>query len=362
MNRAGAETMVMNLYRAIDRTEFQFDFLVYNTAHQDYEDEICELGGRVFHFPLKFDVLHCFSSINKIRDLIKKFGPYSNIHIATFNNSAFPLLACLGLRDVKRIVHSHSTSNGLNANVIKRCYNNITRTIIKALSQVNLACGEEAGEYLFGRNFLKEGGIVINNSVDVNRFYYVDSESVDRLRESMGIGCELVIGSVARFHPVKNHRKMIEIAKKLKENNVNFKMIFVGEGDTMPEIKTEVKTYDLENNILFLGTRSDIPELLNTFDVFLMPSIFEGNPVTLIEAQAAGLNCVISDTITDKIDLKLGLIHKCSLNCNIDEWVNIILKAAHNTRPEIEKIRKQFNMHSYDLESNVKLLSEIYRK
>lgn len=362
MNRAGAETMIMNIFRVIDKTLFQFDFLVFNNDKQDYEDEIVKLGGRVIHMSVREGVAGGLKSIYNIRKIIKDYGPYCAIHAATLHNSAFALLASAGIKNLKRIVHSHNTYNTLNPALFKRIYNSVTKWIIRCMSDECIACGQEAGEYLFGKELFNRKGIVLNNSIDVDRFYDASPDSVVKLKTEFDIkDDELVIGSIARICHVKNHRRMIETAFDLKKRGVPFKMIFVGRGDLEEELKDLAQKLDLEQNIIFAGVRSDIPVLMHTFDVFLMPSFFEGNPVTLIEAQASGLPAVISNVITEKIDLGLGLINRVSLEADNSCWVEKILSVRKATIPK-DTIKHSLSANGYDLNSNANLLCNLYNK
>lgn len=362
MNRAGAETMIMNIYRAIDRSKFQFDFLVYSNNRQDYESEIESLGGRVIHMPMTGSLGECLKSVIQIRRIVKDYGPFSAIHAATLHNSAFALLATLGTSRCRKIVHSHSTANTVSSSVIKRIYNVATKWIIRALTDEYVACGDEAGQYLFGKRLFRQRGIVINNSVDVDRFYDVKNESGATLKEEFGITDEIVIGSVARLNEVKNHKRMLEIASELKRRGNRFKMILVGRGNLENEIRKELTTRELNDYVILAGVRDDIPELMHLFDVFLMPSFFEGNPVTLIEAQAAGLPAVISDSITDKIDMGLDLIHRVSLAEDNGKWVDTILSAVQTRRSPKGVIVSALKKHGYDLHRNVERLCKIYDK
>lgn len=362
MNRAGAETMMMNIYRVIDHQQIQFDFLVYNNDKQDYEDEINGLGGRVIHMPFKNGIFGGIKSICDIYKVIKEYGPYCAVHAATLHNSAFALLAAIGIKDCKKIVHSHNTANTVNSSIVKKGYNIITKWIIQHLSDECIACGQEAGEYLFGKRLFNKKGIILNNSVDVDRFYDVSKTAIEHLQSKFGISKgEIVIGSISRISEVKNHRRMIDIASELRKESISFKMIFVGRGDLEPELKETVRDQGLSQNVIFAGVRSDIPEMMHLFDIFLMPSFFEGNPVTLIEAQAAGLPAVISDSITDRIDMGLGLVHRISLNDTDSNWVANIL-SAHKPSLSKNEIKQALSANGYDLMSNARQLCEIYNK
>lgn len=358
MNRAGAETMIMNVYRTIDRSQIQFDFLVYKKERQDYEDEIEKLGGRVFHIPFSTNPPRLLKHLRALRKLIKE-QKYCAIHIATLHNSAFALLASLGISKLKRIVHSHSTSNTIKASAFQKFYNSLTRGIINKLAEERIACGVEAGNYLFGEKRFSKGGIIINNSVDIDTFYNVNQDKVLEIKNHYHLNDCLVVGSVARLNQVKNHKKMIEIAEELKKRGIKSKLLIIGTGELENELKREVRDRNLEKEVLFFGLRTDIPELMHVMDVFLMPSIFEGNPVTLIEAQAAGLPALISDKITDKIDLGLGLIQKENIEEPAGKWVETLLTISPKTLGYTE-IYNALSSHGYNLKESSVLLCNLY--
>ncbi|WP_195595706.1 glycosyltransferase [Coprobacter fastidiosus] len=359
MNRAGAETMIMNIYRHIDRSKIQFDFIVYSDEKQDYEDEITQLGGSVIHIPINRGAA-MVKSIAAIRKILKTNGPYCAIHAATLFNCAYAMLASLFIPNLVRIAHSHNTRNTLNNNLLWKIYESLSRLIITLIGQKLIACGEEAGKYLFGNKFAQKG-LVLNNAIDVNVFYNTNEDAVAHLRAELGItDTTLVIGNVARLEEVKNHAKMIEIARQMKSRQIEFKMLFIGRGDLESKIRKDIKRYKLENEVCLLGIRSDVPNLLHTMDVLLMPSHFEGNPVSLIEAQAAGVPCVISSIITDKIDMGLNLVSKVALSSTAEEWVDAILKTSKSIKPTKKQVVISLRNHGYDINETTKLLTDIY--
>ena len=359
MNRAGAETMIMNIYRHIDRSKLQFDFVVYSDEKQDYEEESTQLGGSVIHIPIKRGAA-MVKSIAAIRKILKTKGPYCAIHAATLFNSAYAMLASTFFPNIVRVVHSHNTRNTLKNSMLEQVYEFLSRLIINSIGQKFIACGEEAGEFLFGKKFAQKG-LVLNNAIDIDMFYDTDADAVNRLRAELEIGgTTLVIGNVARLEEVKNHAKMIEIARQMKSLQIEFKMLFIGRGDLEGKIRDDVKRYGLENEVLLLGIRPDVPDLLHAMDVLLMPSHFEGNPVSLIEAQAAGVPCVISDIITDKIDMGLRLVSKVALSDGANVWVDAILKASKSVKPVKEQVTMSLRSHGYDINETTKLLTDIY--
>ena len=358
MNRRGAETFIMNVYRQIDRTKVQFDFLVYDDDEQDYEKEITKLGGLVIHRKLKMGILG-FLSIPKIKKVIRDYGPYKAIHAQTLFNMCYALIASLAYPDILRISHSHSTKNRVSSNILVKLYQIISRKIIRKYTQVMCACGEEAGEFMFGQQFVKKG-IILNNGIDLDLFCKYDETECKIIRKEFGLDDCIVIGSVARFFEVKNHSFMIEIAKVLKSKDVKFKMVFVGDGDLRESIQKKICDNNLQDEVLCIGVRSDIYNFMHVFDAFLMPSYYEGNPVTLVEAQAAGLPSVISDVITDSMDMGLNLIYKIPLKDNPVDWANALINVSSTRMNDDKVIRQKITERGYDSKATAMKLQGIY--
>ena len=212
LNRAGAETMLMNLYRQLDKQKIQFDFLIYKPGKQDYEDEIIAAGGRVLRVSAG-GIISPLQYIFKTMYVIRKYGPYKAIHIHTLHNGAWALLAALPFRETVRVMHSHSTANPKHG-VVGRLYNTLTKFLIRICAEKCVACGNDSGEYLFGKRFHHEG-IVIRNGVDVNKFRGSarDAKMAFCSRNHFAPDA-MLITCIGRLHPVKNHSFAIKIAEE----------------------------------------------------------------------------------------------------------------------------------------------------
>ncbi len=351
--------MLLNIYRCIDRSQLQFDFVIYTDKKQDYEDEVLRMGGRIFRVTLP-SVGTALRTVRDIRNILLQQGPYIAIHAHTLHSSVYPMLASMGYKDIVRVAHSHNTKMSGGSRLVKRIYAYAAAKTLRILSDVWLACGHDAGMYLFGKAFRLKGK-VLPNGICIREFKKDYTAEIGLLKEQLGIVRELIIGSVARLEPVKNHTFMLKIAKRMKEQGMAFKMLFAGRGSSEECLREEVKQYQLEDNVVFLGIRQDIPELLHLFDVFLMPSHFEGAPVSLVEAQACKLPCLVSTSVPDDADLSLGLIRKCDLSANIDSWVDML--RCHNrkfvTCTSLE-IESAFVKSGYNVEASAQELQQIY--
>lgn len=346
MGRGGLETMLMNYYRNIDRTKVQFDFLVHREFRADYDDEIESLGGKIYRAPR----LNPYSA--KYRKFMKNFfaeHEYTVVHSHLDCMAGIPLAFAKRAGVPVRIAHSHSRSQEKNFKMIVKM---LQKRNIPLYATELFACGAEAGAFMYGDQSFS----IINNAIDVEKFS--PNEKIrKKMRVSLGIKDELVIGHVGRMDRPKNQLFLIDIFKVLQQST-NSKLILVGTGFLMNEIVEKVQKLNLQDSVLILGTRNDIPDLMQAFDVFVFPSIFEGLPLTLIEAQASGLPCVISDTIPNEVKLT-SLVEFVSLKASLQLWTDKILEASKiQRRQQAESIRS----HGYDIEESTRQLAENYLK
>ncbi len=348
MNRGGLETMLMNYYRNIDRSKIQFDFLTHRPENEkkDYDDEIRSLGGKIYHMP----VLNPFSPsyMKSLDKFFKEHKEYQIVHSHLDCLSAYPLKAAKKNGVPVRIAHSHNTSQERNLKYLIKDYSK--RQIPKYATHL-FACGQEAGKWMFGKHKFQ----IMNNAIDAKKFIYNEEVRMEK-RKELGIEGKFVIGHVGRFNLQKNHEFLIHCFEAFAEKNSDTVLLLIGNGDLQERAKLQVKAYDLEDNVRFLGLREDIPQLLQAMDLFLFPSLFEGLPVTLVEAQAAGIPCVISDTITDEIMIT-DRISKVPLDADINQWLDVISSYKQSPRKDT---MSEIVEHGFDIEKNARWLEEFY--
>lgn len=349
LDRGGAETMIMNYYRAIDKNRVQFDF-VSHFNNGAYESEIKEMGGKIFRIP-RFKGYNILSYMKAWDKFYKAHPEYEIIHVHCYKVAGL-ILSIAKKNGVKiRIVHSHT------ANAQYKFYENIVFSIFNKIaisSATHLyACGESAGKFLFSDRIFN----VLNNAIDTVKFK-CDIEKRNLIRNKLGVDEYFVIGHVGRFMVAKNHKFIIEIFEEIYKVNKNARLLLVGSGDKLLyEIKKIVSDKNLNDAVIFTGARSDIPELMMAMDVFLFPSLYEGLPVTVVEAQASGLKTFISDRITDEVKIT-SLITVLSLNDSAEYWADEILKYSdgYERRNMSEIITKA----GYDIYDNVKIITDFY--
>ncbi|MCZ2257300.1 glycosyltransferase family 1 protein [Sporosarcina sp. G11-34] len=348
MNRGGLESMLMNYYRNIDRNRIQFDFLEHREGKHDFTDEILSLGGKIYTVP-PFNPLNTNGYINEIDNFFKENQEYKIVHSHLDTLSTYPLKYAKKYGVPNRIAHSHSTSLGKNWKKIIKMY---SRSKITTYATQLFSCGEEAGKWLFNKSEFQ----ILKNAIDTKKFVYNSSISYEK-RKSLGIEDKFVIGHIGRFTKEKNHEFLIDIFEKIYQKNKKSVLLLIGVGNLVDKMKEKVESLGLTSAVKFLGTRDDIHELLQAIDVFVFPSLYEGLPVTLVEAQASGLNCIVSNTISKEVDLTQN-IKFLSLDKGPEIWSDFIL--------DLMSIKDRENMYSqirdkgFDIESNVKWLENFY--
>jgi len=324
MNRAGQETLLMNLFRQIDKENFSFSFLCSLPYKGEYDDEILSLNGKIHH--LKKDHLGSndfFKYFSFVYDNYKFFcsnRQYNVLHIHNYH-SFTSFLQILGAKaaGVKNIIlHSH------NSSAPHKYLHYIFRLILKLFRVEKFACSLEAAKWMYGSC---KGVKIIKNGI-ISKDFIFNKTNRKLIRTEFNIrDSEILIGHIGRFNYQKNHTFLIDIFKELLDVQNNVKLCLVGEGELEESIKQKIKSLNIENKIIFAGIRSDIVNIYSAFDVFLFPSLFEGLPLVLVEAQANGLPCVISNTISPEAELT-KCINKVSLNSSLQNWVNNVLQAA----------------------------------
>jgi glycosyltransferase EpsF len=349
MDRAGAETMLMNLFRNIDRTLVQFDFITFTQEKGDYDDEIHELGGRIFPIIAKNPIERMF----KLTSFLRQHSEYRIVHAHMLLNNAFHLLAAKRAGIQHRISHSHNTSNG-KFGVMANLYERVAIYLNKTLSTQKIACGIEAAEYLFGTT---ENVWLLNNSIDLQQYSQIAKKNKNYWKSFNQNIQGLKLIQVGRLSEVKNHRFSLEIAKKLKEQGVSFTFLIVGHGPLENCIRRIIQDYDLDKNVYLLGVREDIPNLMAGADVMLMPSLHEGFPVVLVESQAIGLKSIISSKISKEVDLGVNLIYFKELN-DIETWIEEFKdRNPVNLDCNIEVLSN----YGFDIKKNAVLLLNFYK-
>lgn len=342
MNAGGAETFLMKILRRIDRTEYILDFCVADQGK--YDDEIKELGGKI-HFTVPKSA-GFISSFKRIRQIVKENNYEYVMRISQHSLSALDLLAAKSAGAKVTVFRSSNTRTygGGKQEILHKLF----RPFGCLMSDVKLAPSLDSADFMFGKDSVKKGKAkILHNAVDLAKFHF-SAESRNRYRNEFGINDKFVVGHVGRFNSQKNHSFLIEIFAEILKIKPESVLLLVGDGELKDKIILKAEKLGISQNIIFTGVRSDVSEILSAMDVFVFPSFFEGMPNTVIEAQATGLSCVISDTITKDADIT-GLVRFASLSNDASAWADMALSVPdkHTETTDL------FIKNKYDIQSSV---------
>ncbi len=320
----GVESVVMNYYRNIDKTKYQFDFLCDSDSKNIPYQEIENLGGKVILIPP-------YQKIFKYQKVLKKIlkeNNYQIVHSHINTLSIFPLYAAKKSQVPIRIAHSHSTSSKkeIKRNLIK----NILKPFSKLYATDYFCCSKLAGIYQFSKKTYENGQVyLLNNAIDINKYSY-NKKIRQSKRKELGIKpTNIVIGHIGRFITQKNHIFLVDTFYEILKTNPNYLLVMIGQGPLQKNIQKKIEKLNISQNVLLLGQRNDVHELLQAIDIFLLPSLYEGLPLSLIEAQTASLPCLISNNITKEAKI-LNTTHYLKLDKDV--WASHILKYTNYKR------------------------------
>lgn len=330
----GVESVVMNYYRHIDRSKIQFDFLCDEDSTNIPYEEIKELGGNVILIPSYTKIFNYQKELTKIL----KENKYKIVHSHINTLSVFPLHAAKKAGVPVRIAHSHSTTN--KAEWKKNLMKQFLRPFSKVYATDYFACSELAGRWLFGDKSYNEGKVhLLNNAIELDKFKYNEKIRNEKRKELNISDDTLVIGHIGRFVEQKNHKFLIDLFSEVHNINKNTLLLLAGQGPLMEDIKKQVDESGLKDSVIFLGQINDTDKLYQAFDIFVLPSLYEGLPVVGVEAQAAGLPCIFSASMTKETKI-LESTKFLSLEQNAKEWADILIESINNFKREetIEEI------------------------
>lgn len=356
MDRGGAESLIMSIYRNIDHSKLQFDFITHSSNKGGYDDEILSLGGRIFNVP-SLGSCGPVSYVKKLTSIMSQ-NSYAAVHSHTDFQSGFPTLSAKLSGVPKRISHSHS-NNWPNGNGMKaRATLKLLRLLIKWTATDYCCCSDEAGEFLFGKKSKVE---VLNNGINVREFTSVTVQSRNSVLKELALPKDVrLIGHVGRFSESKNHLFILKVMKRLIEEDEKYMLLLVGDGPLIEKIKAEAEKLEILKSVRFLGVRDDIPRLMNAFDMFLFPSLFEGFGIVTIEAQSAGTPCVVSDRVPKTTDMGLNLMTYLSLDEGIDSWAEKIKLSIQANKPSVDIIHSNFERKGFDIKKNIPTWLSLY--
>lgn len=339
MDVGGAETFLMKIYRALNKNEYQMDFCVAKKEKGFYEDEIRKKGGRIYRITPK--TRNAWKNFNDIRKIVKN-NQYKNvIRISQNSLSSLELLAAR-MGGAKKVAFRSSNSS-VYGNKKEKFIHHLFRPFANLISNIKIAPSREAGKFMFGRSKFA----IIKNGLCVDDYVFSEKDRKKYRNEFSASEKTFVIGHVGRFNKQKNHKFLIDVFEKYHNKNHDSVLWLFGEGELKDDIEEYIKAKKLEKNVKFMGVRKDIDRIYSAIDCFVFPSLFEGMPNAVIEAQAAGLPCVISDSITRDCNVTKD-VKFLAFDNNLSEWAASIVKNSNSSR---KMKAAQLKKVGYDIDS-----------
>ena len=342
---SGILQVILNWHKNIDKTKIQFDYLYFKTTSITCEKEIENLGGKCYKLPYP-SFFKPWIFIKAVKDFFRTHK-YNIIHSHVIHLSFFfyPIAKFYGVKNI--IHHSHTTKwsdkflNGLR--------NRFLFFFAKSFITEKFSCSDLAGKFLFKKNYT-----VINNGIDTEKFKF-NQEVRIKIRKELNIENKFVISNIGRFEIQKNYPFLIETFNEIYKRNKNSVLLLVGNGSLRKQMENQIKSLNLNNSVIFLGVRNDIANIYQAIDILVMPSFYEGLPVVGVEAQAAGLPCIFSDTISEEILICNS--KRLSLNLSAQQWADEILKNKSFIRKDESKTMKE---KDFDIKEIAKKIENLY--
>lgn len=356
-NPGGVESFIMNIYRNIDRTKIQFDFLVdHNISKIAYEEEITKMGGRIFKEYYRRKEILC-KGRKSIKKFLKEHPEINGVHMhANRLDPMFKVLIIAKKMKLKKIIlHSHNDGYMKEISLKDKLYEKYAKKKIRNVTTKLLACSEEAGKWMFGNEKFE----VINNSIDINDYTF-DANEREKARIDLNVSKnEKIIGTVTRLNYQKNPQFLVRIFEEIYKKNNNVRLLIVGDGDLRDEITNLIKEMHLKDKVFLVGVKKDIRKYLSAMDCFVFPSRFEGFGIAPLEAQVAGLKCYCSDNVPRVVDCT-GKVRFISLDKGVAEWAKIIEEDFENEK-DICRIEDKNLFFKYNIKNNIKNIEKIYK-
>lgn len=358
MNVGGTETMLVNLYRKVNN-DIKFDFISYSNEEAYYDKEIEALGGNIIRLKPPNEV-GFIRAVKDIKQVIKENGHYDAVHTHMLFNCGISIIAAY-LSGVRvRVSHAHTTSDN-SESFVRKLYISVMRIFIKLFSTNFLACSNGAGRYLFGNNITSNKKYkILPNFIDYEEF--INCEDKNSIRNDLGIkDDDIVICHIGRFINAKNHSFLLEVVNEMIKRNDKVKLLLVGTGDLKNEIEAKIKELAIEKSVYLTGIRNDIPNILNNSDLFILPSIYEGLGLVLLEAQASNVPCLVSEAVQPEVDLNIGLVKQLKLSYGSKKWALEAEVLINKNKSQDINVMEAIKKKGYDLNSIMNNLVSVYK-
>lgn len=353
LNLGGAESRIMDLYRNMDREKIQFDFLIHTNEKQHFQEEVEALGGRIYRLP-RFKVYNYVSYCRAVNKFFREHPEIKAVH-GHMTSTAGIYLGIAKKYGVPMTI-AHARSAGVDPGM-KGKVTLFLRRNLKKQADYCFTCSALAGEAVFGKEAMEEGRVrTIPNAIEAAKYTF-RQENRDRIRKELKIENKFVIGHVGRFDFMKNHKFLLEVFEEVVKEHKDSVLMLLGDGSLKQEIQELVKQKKLQDKVLFMGNRKNVNDYFQAMDYFVFPSLFEGLPGTVVEAQAAGLKCLIADTITKEVVFS-DMVKRLSLEKTAKEWADYVLRTKEYAR---ENTLQMIENAGFDVKQQVKTMTEFYK-
>jgi len=360
LNPGGIETWLLQVLRHVDRSRFQFDFLVQSAKPSNLDADVVALGGRIHTCPY---TRRPTRYARRFRQILRHSGPYDAVHSHVHAFSGFVLALAALHRVPIRIAHSHTTAEGepFRRSPARWLYAAAMRRAIRTTATHGFACAESAARVLFGPGWRDDPRwSVLRCGIDPTPFE--KPGPAEPTRESLDLAADaLVVGHVGNFRLVKNHEFLLRVFRELVRIHPDSYLLLVGDGPLRETVQREVQNTAVERRVRFLGHRRDVPAVMrHLFDVFVLPSRLEGLPLVLVEAQAAGLPCVISEVVTREADIPGATVERLPLGAPLEDWARAILSHGLLQQRSLRTGRSPVRGTAFDVSSGARQLELTY--
>ena len=349
----GAEKVARDIALYAPSGQYEFHYVVFGDEIGTYESQLKERGCTIFHLAEPSDSYPQF--LNALWRLMKTHR-YDIVHAHNMFNCGWTMLLAVCAGIPVRVTHSHSAlDNGGGA--VKAAYEKLMRFLILNCSTDLVGCGEKAGRRLFGEKAWAKRGNLILNGIDVAAFAY-DEQKGAAIRESLGLAGRFVMGHAGHLAEVKNQSFLLDLMPEVLKRRPDAMLLLLGEGGDRPMLEQKIRDMGLENHVIMTGNVTNVADYLSAMDVFVFPSLFEGTPLSILEVQANGLPCVISDSVPPDVFLT-DLIHPLSLRDSQNAWVDMVLSQQ---RTNTQNYNDQLRGSDYAVETAMEKVYEIYSR
>lgn len=359
MHARGTETWLMNVLRKIDKKRFKLDFLTIDDETGVYDQEIKDLGGNLYSCP---NPVNKIAFLRGFRKVLEEKGPFDIVHAHPYTLSGLILMQAARAGVPVRIVHSHTDRRKAmrDKSLFRIGYIYMMKKLISYAATYGLAASKDAAISLFGKKWINDNRFnVMYCGIDLDNFKKLKSKKI--IRKELGIpNNSYVLGHVGSFNFEKNHDFLIRIFAKIARSNLNLHLLLVGDGPLKEKIQDKIKTLNLNERVTFTGVRQDVPDLLSAMDLFVFPSLFEGLGLSVVEAQAAGLPCLLSDNVPQEVLIVDGSVSFIPIENSEDQWITAIKSSIGSSDIDKDRALSQVISSPFNIERNVKMIEELY--